>query len=167
MQAIKKTIDAIIKGITIIEGIITVCFFVLVFANVLLRFAHNSLTWAEQACRFMFAWATCLGIPVLMRKRSLVAFDLLYHAGNQFVKRIIDLIGDGVALAFSYWMIVYGVEYLQRSGTKTFEGIGLPYWVLYSVEPIAGILIVIIVAENLLKLFNKNYRALLEGGSNG
>ena len=164
MNKFKTAIDATINVILVIEGILTACFFVLVFANVILRFAHSSIIWAEQACRFMFAWATCLGIPVLMRRRVLVAFDLLYHTGSRVVKCIIDLLGDGVALVFAMWLIIYGFEYLGRSGTKIFEGIGLPYWVLYSVEPITGILIIVVVAEHLFKMFNKKYRLLTEGG---
>ena len=165
MMLLKSAIDKIVKGILFIEGIIAVLFFVLVFSNIFLRFIHSSIIWAEQACRFMFAWSVCLGIPVVLRKRGHVAFDLLYKRGNPLIQRIIDLLTDAVALTFAYWLITTGIAYLSVSGGKSFEGIGLPYWVLYAVEPITGVLIIIVVAEHLLKLFYKPYRMLLEGGS--
>lgn len=156
----------LIKILTHAEGVLVLCFFVLVFASVIFRYVlNNSITWAEQACRLMFAWATCIGIPIILRKRGHVSFDLLYKAGNKYVQLGIDLLTDAIALLFSGWLIFYGIQYLMETSGRVFEGIELPFWTMYAVEPVTGILIIVIILEHLLRLFCNPYKEIWEGGA--
>lgn len=147
----KKMLDRIIQILLAIEGILVFCFFVLIFLGTIFRYVlHDSLTWSDQICKIMFIWSVCLGIPITLQKRRHVAFDLLYKSFPEVVRCLIDLIVDGIVVVFAVWLVKYGAIYVQKFGSTLIGGIEIPYWLLYGIEPVTGILILLVIFEHIL-----------------
>ncbi|WP_454724692.1 MULTISPECIES: TRAP transporter small permease [Cupriavidus] len=73
---------------------------VLVFANVVLRYAFNSgIAFSEEASRFVFMWLTLTGALLVMRDRAHLGMSTLVSRLGEPAQRLCRLLSDLGALA--------------------------------------------------------------------
>src|SRR5688500_4112856 len=86
---------------------------VLVFGNVVLRYAFNTgITVSEEVSRFLFVWLTFLGAIVAMREHG--------HLGVDMVVRALPAVGKKACLIVSQLLMLYATWlFLQGSWQQT------------------------------------------------
>lgn len=73
---------------------------VLVFGNVLLRYAFNSgIVFSEEVSRFIFMWITLIGALIVMKDKAHLGMSSLTDRLNEKGQRICRFLSDSLTLA--------------------------------------------------------------------
>lgn len=74
--------------------------------SVVMRYGLNdSLSWAEEICKYLFVWSTFLSASLCLKRRSSIKIDMLLLALPANMQRFLLIIGDIVMLAFFLYML--------------------------------------------------------------
>ncbi len=105
---ISKLINSYCK---LIEGLIALALFVmvvLVFGNVVMRYAFNSgFTVSEELSRWLFVWLTFLGAVVALRDNAHLGTDMMVGKLGPMGKRICMGLSL-LAMIFCLWLLFKG-----------------------------------------------------------
>ena len=81
---------------------------VLVFGNVVMRYAFNSgITVSEELSRWLFVWLTFLGAVVAVRERGHLGSDMLTSRLGHTGKRVCLALGQALML-WATWLLLSG-----------------------------------------------------------
>lgn len=148
----KKTLDALEKAITFLCGILLIGIMILIAAQVFTRYAlHNALTWSEHAARGLFIWMIMLYAGVLIRNAGNLGFDLLAKALPKSLSDIFNLLCELLIFAFSVYWLTQGAVLCRNFAHISFPDLKMPYWTIYSAEPVGAFLIAVFSAEAFVK----------------
>ena len=93
-------IDRCCRAINLIIALALAVMVVMVFGNVVLRYAFNSgITISEEVSRWLFVWITFLGAIVAVRERG--------HLGTDFLLARLPPLGQRICLALSYALMLW------------------------------------------------------------
>jgi TRAP-type C4-dicarboxylate transport system permease small subunit len=96
---------------TLLKILIAVCLsvmVVLVFGNVVLRYAFNlGITTSEELSRFFFVWLTFLGAIVALREHGHLGVDIVVRALPALGRRIC-LIAGHLLMLLATWLLLQG-----------------------------------------------------------
>jgi TRAP-type transport system small permease protein len=103
-----KALDGVCR---VLEGIIALALaimVVLVFGNVVLRYAFDSgITVSEEVSRWLFVWLTFLGAIVALREHSHLGSDMLVSRLPTLGKKILLVVGH-VLMLYITWLLFQG-----------------------------------------------------------
>jgi len=104
----EKALDGFCR---VLEGIIALALaimVVLVFGNVVLRYAFDSgITVSEEVSRWLFVWLTFLGAIVALREHSHLGSDMLVSRLPTLGKKILLVVGH-VLMLYITWLLFQG-----------------------------------------------------------
>lgn len=157
----KKPLDRLEQIVEILMIVLVAAFTILVGVQVVSRYVFNSsLTWSEQAARYMFVWVVLLGLPILYRHGEHVGFTMLTEAMPQKGALVLQVITHLLVLAFAVVWAKLAWDYCAQLDGKKFSGLDLPQVYVYSSQIVSAVLLAIFTLEqfivDLLKLFKKN-----------
>jgi len=103
-----KLIDIYCRALKFIIALCLAVMVVLVFGNVVLRYAFNSgITVSEELSRWLMVWLTFLGAIVALREHSHLGVDTLVRALPPAGKRICFILSYGLML-YANWLLLAG-----------------------------------------------------------
>jgi len=115
MNSAKKQIFSILNHI---EEVIIVSMFalmvIIIFVQVIMRKAGNSLSWSEELGKFLFVWISWMGISLGQRLTDRLPFRLA---------QIVNIISDIVVIIICAVIFYYGVELVVAQGNVPYAGI--------------------------------------------
>ena len=125
---------------------------VLVFSNVVLRYAFNSgITVSEEVSRWLFVWLTFLGAIVAMREHGHLGVDSLVKRLPNWGKRAC-LLASQMLMLFVTWLLLQGsVEQTIINWEVTAPASGLSTAWFYSSGIVFGISTGIILLHDLYR----------------
>lgn len=104
----KRMVDLYFKLLKLLIVLCMAAMVVLVFGNVVLRYAFNSgISVSEELSRWFFVWMIFLGALVAMRERAHLGLDSLVKRLPPLGKRICLVLGHGLML-YICWLIFNG-----------------------------------------------------------
>ena len=93
-------IDRCCRAINLLIALALAVMVVMVFGNVVLRYAFNSgIAISEEVSRWLFVWITFLGAIVAVRERG--------HLGTDFLLARLPPLGQRICLAISYALMIW------------------------------------------------------------
>jgi TRAP-type C4-dicarboxylate transport system permease small subunit len=108
MNPIDRLADALCK---LLEGLVVACLavmVVMVFGNVVLRYAFNSgITVSEELSRWLFVWLTFLGAVVAIKEHGHLGTDMLVARLPAAGKKACLVVGQGLML-YVTWLLFTG-----------------------------------------------------------
>jgi TRAP-type C4-dicarboxylate transport system permease small subunit len=105
----EKIFDGYCKVLDALIALALAVMVVLVFGNVVLRYAFNSgITVSEEVSRWLFVWVTFLGAVVAVRERA--------HLGTDFLVARLPVVGKKICLAAGHVLMLYAT-WLLFSGS--------------------------------------------------
>ena len=113
----------------------------------------NQASWSEELARFLLIWIGILGAGYAAGQKAHLAIDLLApnlnEKGQQQLKIGIDLI---VAVFALLVMVIGGgrLIYISQTLGQLSPALQIPMWIVYSVVPLGGLLVVFYKLEDLL-----------------
>ncbi len=104
----KRLLDAYCKALETLCAVLMITMVVLVFGNVVLRYAFNT-GWlmTEEISRWMFVWMVFMGAVVVINERGHLGTDLLVARLSVRGQRICLLIAQ-VAMLYITWLMLTG-----------------------------------------------------------
>jgi len=80
MNFIKQAIALYVKAIEVVLIVIGVILVLLTFSNVIVReFSLPALPWTEEVCRYLFIWASFLGMIVITYRGKNIGVDFFFQ----------------------------------------------------------------------------------------
>src|ERR1700752_738098 len=105
----KKALDAFCHAVSALSALLLALMVVLVFGNVVLRYAFNSgITISEELSRWLLVWLTFLGAIVALRGHQ--------HLGVDPLVRALPATGKRICFVFSYLLMLYA-DWLLLEGS--------------------------------------------------
>ncbi|KLN52997.1 TRAP transporter small permease [Variovorax paradoxus] len=104
-----KIFDGYCKVLDALIALALAIMVVLVFGNVVLRYAFNSgITVSEEVSRWLFVWVTFLGAVVAVKERG--------HLGTDFLVARLPVLGKKICLVVGHLLMLYAT-WLLFSGS--------------------------------------------------
>jgi len=113
---------------------------VLVFGNVVLRYAFNSgITVSEEVGRWLFVWLTFLGAIVALRERAHLGMDSLIRPLPPILQRLCLAVSQALML-YATWLLMDGsIEQTRINWTVRAPASGLSVGIFYGVGIVFGV----------------------------
>ena len=143
----KKFLDGLERLLSVVCTGLFLVIAILIAVQVFTRYVmDHTLAWSEQAARGAFIWLIMLYSGVLVRKGGNLGFDIMVKRLPPVGRHICQFITEIAILVFSvYWF---------------YQGLQLPYNVLYVAEPVGAFLIALFDLELLVN----HVKQVKEGG---
>ena len=150
----KKVFDLIEKVIVFVITATMFVFITLVAVQVIWRYVlSNPLPWTEQAARYLFIWMLMLAMPILVRRKNNMVFDLLYNRFPEKVQRFIQILTLVLIAAFGVVYFMGSLELCIKAANKTAIGLGIPMVWVYGAQPVGAGLLVLTALEQIIEYF--------------
>lgn len=116
----------------------------IVGANITLRYtSSHSLSWADEAARYLMIWMTFGGAGLVLRIGGHVAITNLQDALPALGQRILRACIVLGLLVFFGFMVHVGMQYAQRMQFQVTPALRIPFLYVYAAMPVGfGLLIV-------------------------
>jgi TRAP-type C4-dicarboxylate transport system permease small subunit len=109
--------------------------------------------WTEELAGFQLSWVALLGAAWVLRRGEHPGLDLLYEKLPPGLRRGADVLGSLLVALFALVVLVYGglrlVQMTHELGQRT-AALGWPMSAVYSVVPVAGLLVALFATEALI-----------------
>ena len=132
---------------------------VLVFANVVLRYAFNTgITLSEELSRWFFVWMTFLGAIVAMREHGHLGMDSLVSRMPVIGKKICYVVSQ-LLMLYATWLFLQGswLQTVINLGVKA-PASGLSTALVYGVGVVFSISVIPILVYDLYRLLSGQVR---------
>lgn len=110
-----------------IEEIVLVAMFaamvLLIFVQVIMRKANNSLVWSEELGKFLFVWISWLGISIGQREGEHIKITMLVDRFPFRVAQIFNLLSDIVVIIICAVTLYYGITLVTTQWNVPYAGI--------------------------------------------
>jgi len=122
---------------------------VLVFGNVVLRYAFNSgITVSEELSRWLFVWLTMLGAIVAIARHGHLGTDVLVARLGLTGKKVCAAIAH-VLMLFVTWLLLRGLwEQVQINMTVSAPASGWPIGIVYLAGVVFAVSAIVLLAIN-------------------
>jgi len=125
MNQFEKLFGKFFKGICVI---ILTLMVLIVFVNTVLRYCFNSgLVENEEVLRYLFVWASFLGIMAVYYEHRHIAVTILTDWLSPRVRNIVEFFANFLVLYAFYLLIDGGIMYMNESWTTLGEMTKLPF----------------------------------------
>ncbi|MFT0533674.1 TRAP transporter small permease [Castellaniella hirudinis] len=125
---------------------------VLVFGNVVLRYAFNSgIAISEELSRLLFVWLIFMGAVLASARRIHIGFDSLQQALGHRARRVLQVCNGLLILAGCVIFIVGGWRQTVINLGNSYPVMGISYAWLYAVAVAFGVALVFPVCHNLYR----------------
>lgn len=119
---------------------------ILVLVQVILRYVFNlSISWIEEAVRYIIVWMSFVGASMGLRNKSHIAVDLLLTLLPEKPARLVAIIGALLGCMFSIALIWYGLALVQHALAmeQLSSAMLVPMGWVYLVLPVSGLFLLI------------------------
>jgi TRAP-type C4-dicarboxylate transport system permease small subunit len=142
---------------TALNYILAICVLtitVLCLSQIFARFIINSsISWSDEACRYLFVITVSLGAGVCVRDRCLIAVDLIPQKLNGMFRFYYILILNILVICIAYVLLVYGYQFAQMNMKQLSSSMHIPMGIVYMVLSLSGLLIIISTLRNIVSDF--------------
>jgi len=148
LEAASKAINAFVKNVLFVIGTV-IC--VILFAQVVFRYAGASLGWSEEVSRHLLVAITFLGGTVAYKRASFIGLQGFGHRLGPVVQRIIVVGLQVLTLALFVMIALFGAAYTIKAGEHTSSSLQIPMAIPYAVIPIAAVIFIIHVLADMVR----------------
>jgi C4-dicarboxylate transporter, DctQ subunit len=125
---------------------------VIIVYEVIARYLFLAPTiWSEEMSRFLQIWATYLAAAEVLRRRQLIAIDVVVTRLGPLARTSCEVLALLVIIAFSLVAVVFGLEVVVDSlkvGRATATMLSVPFWLSEVAIPLGfGLLCLQALAE--------------------
>jgi TRAP-type C4-dicarboxylate transport system permease small subunit len=119
-------------------------------SQIVARFIINSsISWSDEACRYLFVVVVSLGAGVCVRDRNLIAVDLIPAKLKGKVKFFYVLVLNILVMCMAYVLLVYGFRFARMNMQQLSSSMYIPMGIVYMVLSLSGLLIIVSTLRNI------------------
>ncbi len=143
-----RAINAYVEKMLFVIGTV-IC--IILFAQVVFRYAGASLGWSEEVSRHLLVAITFLGGTVAYKRASFIGLRGFGHRMGPVVQRIIVVGLQVLTLAVFTLIALFGIAYTIKAGQHTSSSLQIPMSIPFAVIPIAAVIFVIHVLADMAR----------------
>jgi TRAP-type C4-dicarboxylate transport system permease small subunit len=149
----QKFIDSYCKLLSVLMAASLALMVVLVFTNVVLRYAMNSgITVSEELSRWLFVWVTFMGAVVALHDRAHLGSDTLVSRLPVAGQKACLVVGHCLML-FICWLLFRGAwEQVQINWDTTSAAMEVSMGIFYASGMVCAVLSAVILLNHLWRL---------------
>jgi TRAP-type C4-dicarboxylate transport system permease small subunit len=132
---------------------------VLVFGNVVLRYAFNSgITWSEEMSRYLFIWLTFLGAIGAFKNKEHLGVDMLIKRLPNKMKKVALVISDLMMLFVLYLILDGSWKMTLINIDSKAPATGMPLALVYGTGILVSVSMGLMTIQNLYRLFTNKIK---------
>jgi TRAP-type C4-dicarboxylate transport system permease small subunit len=148
LQRFSQTVNALVERILFVIGA-AIC--IILFAQVVFRYAGASLGWSEEVSRHLLVAITFLGGTVAYKRASFIGLKGFGHRLGPTIQHAI-VIGLQILTLACFGLIAwFGVAYTVKAAEHTSSSLQIPMAVPFSVIPAAAVIFVLHVLADIAR----------------
>ena len=149
LQRLSSAINAVVEKMLFFIGA-AIC--LILFAQVISRYAGASLGWSEEVSRYLLVAITFLGGSVAYKRTSFIGLKGFGHGLGPVIQRAIVVCLQGLTLACFFLIAWFGAGYTLKAWDQTWSSLPfLPMSLPYAVIPIGALIFIIHVLADIFK----------------
>lgn len=139
---------------------------VLVFGNVVLRYAFSSgIAWAEEISRLMFVWLIFLGAILALRQHAHLGMEMLQAMLPPPLRRACAIVSH-LLMLYGLWLFLDGSWTQTVIGLTTYSTVlGYPTALMAGSGLLCAASMMLIVGVNLWRILRNDPRAMVPGAA--
>jgi TRAP-type C4-dicarboxylate transport system permease small subunit len=115
---------------------------IIVILQVFFRYVLNSsLSWTEEAARYLFIWAAVLGFSSSVEAGRLFRFEMIAAHLPPAGRRVCKFLFAIAAAAFIWALVVNGSTLVVGTMSQTSPAMSIPMALPYAALPVGGVLV--------------------------
>jgi len=124
------------------------------FTQVLARYLFtNSLSWSEEAGRYIFVWITFLGLAAAFHSRAHIALDFVAQMLPARASQVLRVANAILVAAVGVALIVGGQSLMGFGMNQRSAALGLPMYTIYVVIPFSGLMLLYFALREIWRLY--------------
>jgi TRAP-type C4-dicarboxylate transport system permease small subunit len=131
---------------------------VILFAQVVFRYAGDSLGWSEEVSRHLLVAITFLGGTVAYKRASFIGLQGIGHSLGPAFQRSVVLVLQVLTLACFALIAWFGAAYTIKAAEHTSASLQIPMSIPYAVIPISAIVFIVHVLADMAAAREKHRR---------
>lgn len=147
-----RSFYTLLDRVTEFLGIVfLLCSVAVIFIQVIFRyFLNNALPWPEEAGRYLFLWATYLGISLCMRGDQHLRVTVVPEMLSAARRKIINLLCTIINILFFFTLVWLGVEMTEKVHSTGQAAISLPIpiWIIWAGIPLFCLFVLLQAIRN-------------------
>jgi TRAP-type transport system small permease protein len=148
LQRVSRAINAVVEKVLFVIGA-AIC--IILFAQVVSRYAGASLGWSEEVSRHLLVAITFLGGTVAYKRASFIGLKGLGHRLGAGVQRIILASLQFLTLGCFGLIAWFGTAYTIKAAQHTSSSLQIPMSIPFAVIPIAAFIFVVHVLADIVR----------------
>lgn len=150
---LQKILDRYCRFLSALMVLALALMVVLVFANVVMRYAFNSgITVSEELSRWLFVWVTFLGAIVAMHEGAHLGTDMMVSRLSVKGKKVCLVLGH-LLMLYICWLLFKGsLDQVKVNLESTSAVMEIPMAVFYASGMVCAVSGAVILANHLLRL---------------
>ena len=152
-SAINKLIEKYEKVLDWLTSGILAALLLIVLMQVISRYVfNNSLSWTEEASRYLMIWGVLLGVSLSYLNGYLISIETFVNRFPASVRKVVRVVNKLLSLFFTGILTAYGVNLCILGAQMESPALGIPYLWIYLAVPVgAGLLFVLFLIHPLKK----------------
>jgi C4-dicarboxylate transporter DctQ subunit len=129
----------------------------ILIASVILRTLKIPFVGADELALFLLIWITFLGATLSFRNNELVAVTFLLEKCKNSTRKLLQITIQVITLLFCTILLYFSSTWFVSSNVMNSisAALQIPYWIPYSIFPIASILFIIFSIGNIKSIIQK------------
>jgi TRAP-type C4-dicarboxylate transport system permease small subunit len=151
---LNRLLDRYCRLLEILISIALALMVVLVFGNVVMRYAFNSgITLSEELSRWLFVWVTFLGAIVAMKDGAHLGSDTLVSRLSVRWQKIFLVIGHGLMLSICWLLFKGSLDQTIINWDSTSAVMEASMGIFYACGMVLAVSGALILIDHMLRLF--------------
>ena len=147
-----QAINAVVEKVLFVIGA-AIC--IILFAQVVSRYAGASLGWSEEVSRHLLVAITFLGGTVAYKRASFIGLKGFGHSLGPAVQQAILVALQVLTLACFALIAWFGVAYTIKAAEHTSASLQIPMSIPFSAIPIASVIFVVHVLADIARALER------------
>lgn len=131
---------------------------VILFGQVVFRYAGASLGWSEEVSRHLLVAITFLGGTVAYKRASFIGLQGIGHSLGPTFQRSVVIVLQLLTLACFVLIAWFGAAYTIKAAEHTSASLQIPMSIPYSVIPISALVFIVHVLADMVATRQKRPR---------
>ena len=152
-SAINKLIEKYEKVLDWVTSGILAVLLLIVLAQIVSRYVFNSsLSWTEEAARYLMIWGVLLGVSLSYLNGYLIAIETFVERFPPALRRVVRVVNNLLSLFFTGILTVFGVNLCILGAQMESPAMEISYLWIYLAIPVgAGLLFALFLIHPLKK----------------
>jgi len=117
---------------------------IIVAVQVFCRYVLNhSLFWSEELTRYLLVWLTFLGASVAYYRKVHPGIDVIYSRMPDSIQQAAAIAVHFISMTLFGIMIIFGVKFSYFVRLQISPALYLPKWIIYSIIPVSGLILML------------------------